>query len=57
VRGAPDPRLLRYASKKYWVPLTQDLRPVYPAVDETAAAAALEDFAAAWGERYPTIVR
>ena len=25
---------LRYASRKYWVPLTRDLRPVYTAVDE-----------------------
>jgi transposase-like protein len=48
---------LRYASRKYWVPLTQDLRPVYTAADETAAAAALEDFAAAWEGRYPAIVR
>jgi transposase-like protein len=48
---------LRYASKKYWVPLSRDLRPVYTAADETAAAAALEDFAVTWGERYPAIVK
>jgi putative transposase len=48
---------LRYASKKYWTPLTRDLKPVYTAVDEAAAAAALDDFAAAWGERYPAIVK
>jgi transposase-like protein len=48
---------LRYASRKYWVPLARDLRPVYTAADETAAAAALEAFAAAWGDRYPAIVR
>jgi transposase-like protein len=48
---------LRYASKKYWVPLSRDLRPIYTAADETSAAAALEDFAAAWGERYPAIVK
>jgi Transposase, Mutator family len=41
---------LRYASKKYRVPLTRDLRPVYTAADEAAAASALED-------RYPAIVR
>ena len=44
---------LRYASRKYRVPLAKDLRPVYTAADEGAAAAALEAFAAAWGERYP----
>jgi putative transposase len=48
---------LRYASRKYWVPLTRDLRPIYTAADETAAAAALEAFAAAWEGRYPAIVR
>jgi putative transposase len=48
---------LRYASRRYWVPLSKDLRPVYTAADEQAAAAALEAFAAAWGERYPAIVR
>ena len=48
---------LRYASKKrYWTPLAKDLRAIYSAADETAAAAALEDFAAA-GERYPAIIR
>ena len=39
---------LRYASRKYWAPLARDLRPVYTAADEAAAAAALETFAAAW---------
>jgi transposase-like protein len=48
---------LRYASRKYWVPLAKDLRPVYTAADEATAAAALEDFAAAWQDRYPAIVK
>ncbi len=48
---------LRYASRKYWAPLARDLRLVYSAADETAAAAALEAFAAAWGQRYPAIVK
>ena len=48
---------LRYASRKYWAPLSKDLRPVYTAPDEAAAAAALEEFAAAWGDRYPAIVK
>jgi len=37
--------------------LSRDLRPVYTAADEQAAAAALEQFAAAWGERYPAIIK
>ena len=48
---------LRYASRKYWVPLARDLRPVYTAAGEASSAAALEDFAAAWEARYPAIVR
>jgi transposase-like protein len=48
---------LRYASRKYWVPLSRDLRPVYTAADEQAAAGALEAFAAAWQDRYPAIVK
>src|SRR5262245_44559015 len=48
---------LRYASRKYWVPLTKDLRTIYTATDQAAAAAALEAFAATWGERYPAIIK
>jgi transposase-like protein len=48
---------LRYASKRDWTPLTQSLRPIYTAIDETAAAAALDAFAERWGRRYPAIVR
>ena len=48
---------LRYASRKYWTPLSRDLRPVYTAADEQAAAAALEVFAGQWGDRYPAIVK
>ncbi len=48
---------LRYASRKHWVPLARDLRPVYTAADQDSAAAALEVFAAAWEARYPAIIR
>ena len=49
---------LRYASRKYWAPLSRDLRPVYTAADEASAAAALEAFAVGSGEhKYPAIVR
>ena len=48
---------LRYASRKDWTPLTQGLRPIYTAVDETAASAALDAFAERWSGRYPAIVR
>jgi putative transposase len=45
------------ASRKYWTPLAKDLRTIYTAADEAAAAAALEAFAATWGERYPAIIK
>jgi putative transposase len=48
---------LRYASKKYWVPLAKDLKVICTAADQAAAAAALKAFAATWGERYPAIVK
>ena len=57
MRGAPVRASLRYASKKYWVPLARDLRLIDTATDAAAAEAALEAFAAAWGEQYPAIVR
>jgi transposase-like protein len=47
---------LRYASKRDWTPLTKDLRPIYTAVDEQAAAAALDAFEERWAKRYPAIV-
>ena len=48
---------LRYASRKDWTALTQGLRPIYQAVDDKAAAAALEVFAERWQKRYPAIVK
>jgi len=48
---------LRYASRKYWVPLAKDLRPVNTAAGEQAAAAALEAFAANWQDRHPAIIK
>ena len=48
---------LRYASKRDWDALRRAVKPIYTAVDETAAAGALEAFAERWGRRYPAIVR
>ena len=48
---------LRYASKRYWAPLTKDLKLIYTAADQAAAATALETFDDRWGERYPAIVK
>ena len=48
---------LRYASGQYRAPLTRDLKLMYTAAGEAAAAAALEAFAGQWEQRYPAIVR
>lgn len=47
----------RYASKADWAELAKDLRPIYSAPTEAAAAAALDELDAKWGDRYPAIVR
>jgi putative transposase len=47
----------RLASKRDWDALKRDLRPVYTAVNATAARAAFDDLAEKWGTRYPAIVR
>jgi putative transposase len=46
----------RYASRKDWDALARDLRPVYTAPTETAAAARFDELAERWGRRYPAIV-
>jgi transposase-like protein len=47
----------RYASRKYWERLAADLKPIYQALNADAAAAALDQFEANWGSRYPAIIR
>jgi putative transposase len=47
----------RYAGRQDWEKIAKDLRPVYTAPTETAAAARLEEFADTWGVQYPVIVR
>jgi putative transposase len=47
----------RLTSKRDLDAIKRGIRPVCTAVNAAAAAAALEDFAAAWGDRYPAIVK
>ena len=47
----------RYCSYKDRKAIAQALRPIYTAVNEQAAADALDDFELTWGDRYPAIVR
>lgn len=46
----------RYASRKHWETMAKDLRPVYTAPTEAAAAARFDEFTERWGERYPAII-
>jgi putative transposase len=47
----------RYASRRDWDAMAKDLRPVYTAPTETAAAARFDEFTERWGTQYPAIVR
>jgi putative transposase len=47
----------RLTSRTYWDELKRDIRPIYTAVNETAARSAFEAMAAKWGQRYPAVVR
>lgn len=47
----------RLTSRKYWDEIKRDLKPIYTAVNATAARAAFDDLAEKWGQRYPAVVR
>jgi putative transposase len=47
----------RYAPRQHWEKIARDLKPIYTAAGETAAAARFEEFAETWGDRYPAIVK
>ncbi|RZU74914.1 transposase-like protein [Micromonospora kangleipakensis] len=47
----------RLTSRKYWDELKRDIKPIYTAVNATAARAAFDDLADKWGGRYPAVIR
>ncbi|QGK72250.1 IS256 family transposase [Allosaccharopolyspora coralli] len=47
----------RYASRKYWDAMARDLKPVYTAPSEAAAAERFAEFASTWVQQYPAIIR
>ena len=47
----------RLASRRDWDALKRDVKPIYTAVNATAARAALDDLAEKWGQRYGAIIR
>ena len=46
----------RMASKRDWDALRRDLKPIYTAVNATAARTAFDELVEQWGQRYPAIV-
>ncbi|WP_373291150.1 IS256 family transposase [Pilimelia anulata] len=47
----------RYASRHHWEAMAKDLRPVYTAATETAAASRFAEFTTRWGPQYPAIIK
>jgi putative transposase len=50
-------RSLRYVPRREYDQVARDLKPIYTAVDQDAAWAALEAFDEKWGQRFPPIVQ
>jgi putative transposase len=47
----------RLTSRKYWDEIKRDLKPIYTAVNATAARVAFDDLTEKWGPRYPAVIR
>ena len=47
----------RLTSRKYWDEIKRDMKPIYTAVNATAARAAFDELAEKWGQRYPAVIR
>jgi hypothetical protein len=47
----------RLTSRKYWDELKRDIKPIYTAVNATAARAAFDELADKWAGRYPAVIR
>ena len=47
----------RLAARQHWDELKRDVKPIYTAVNATAARAAFDDLAERWGKRYPAMIR
>lgn len=47
----------RLTSRTYWDELKRDVKPIYTAVNATAARAAFDELGDKWGQRYPAVIR
>jgi transposase-like protein len=47
----------RLTSRKYWDEIKRDIKPIYTAINATAARSAFDELAEKWGQRYPAVIR
>ncbi|EFG74463.1 hypothetical protein HMPREF0591_5629, partial [Mycobacterium parascrofulaceum ATCC BAA-614] len=47
----------RLISRKYWDEIKRDVKPIYTAVNATAARSAFDELTEKWGQRYPAVIR
>jgi putative transposase len=47
----------RLTSRKYWDEIKRDVKPIYTAVNATAARTAFDELTEKWGQRYPAVIR
>ncbi len=47
----------RLTSRRYWDEIKRDIKPIYTAVNATAARVAFDDLTEKWGQRYPAVIR
>lgn len=47
----------RLTSRKYWDEIKRDVKPIYTAVNATAARSAFDELTEKWGERYLAVIR
>jgi transposase-like protein len=47
----------RLTSRKYWDEIRRDIKPIYTAVNATAARSAFDELTEKWGQRYPAVIR
>jgi putative transposase len=47
----------RLTSRKYWDEIKRDIKPIYTAVNATAARVAFNELNDKWGQRYPAVIR
>ena len=47
----------RLTSRKYWDEIKRDIKPIYTAVNASAARVAFDELSEKWGQRYPAVIR